>query len=157
MNLFDLIEIIDIEYENLEKIIQEINMITKDLKDNEPTLTEKTALAHYLMSVYNGIENLLKNICKYYNIPIPKGEFFHIELFKLFCSPRTDILPELISEDIKSEMQELRKFRHIARQGYAFNFEWNRMKEGVFSVRFIFQKFKENLDNHIVSLRNSDQ
>jgi hypothetical protein len=148
-----LIEIVEVEYENLEKIITEIKQGYSNLINIEPTMMEKAAMAHYLMSLYNGIENILKNLCKYHKVPLPKGEFYHIELLKLFSSSQDSILPELISENIRLEIHELRKFRHIVRQGYAFNFEWKRIKEGISSIHIIFQKFKQNLDNHIESLK----
>jgi hypothetical protein len=157
MKRIDLVEIIEVECENLEKIISEINRVNDSIKDNEPNLMEKTALAHYLMSVYNGFENLMKNLCKFHGVLLPNGEFFHVELFKLFCFPQTSELPVLISENIKSGMQELRKFRHIARQGYAFNFEWSRMKEGVNTIDSIYKIFKDNLNKHLEVPDNSDK
>jgi hypothetical protein len=51
MNLIDFNEIVEIECSNIENIINEINRVYSNLGENGPNMVEKTALAHYLMSI----------------------------------------------------------------------------------------------------------
>ncbi|MEW6702561.1 MAG: hypothetical protein AB1298_07565 [Bacteroidota bacterium] len=45
---------------------------------------------------YNGVENILKRITKYYNIPLPKTETWHLELFSFFLRSSLFIVTNLI-------------------------------------------------------------
>jgi hypothetical protein len=147
-------EEISIEFESMEMIVNEINSLLSDLKDDEPTVREKAAISSFLMQFYNGVENILKRICKFQLISLPKGESWHIELFEKFCHKIEVTLPILISENIKNDLVSLRRFRHFVHHGYSFKIEWSRMESGVKSIDRIFMEFKNSVLNYIKILEN---
>jgi hypothetical protein len=61
----------------------------------EPTVRENAAAAAFLAQFYNGIENILKRICRCHNVPLPTGDTWHTVLFQRFCSPAYADLPLL--------------------------------------------------------------
>lgn len=104
----------------------------------------------YLVEVEKlGIENILKRITKYYNVPLPKTESWHYELFTFFCDPPYLSLPVLFDAEIKMEMNELRKFRHRVHHGYSFTLEWNDLLIGANSVLKTFISFSRNVQTFL--------
>jgi hypothetical protein len=91
----ELCEEIAVELEALEATVNELVALQEDIGHGEPTVRERAAAAAFLAQFYNGIENILKRISHYHNVPLLRGETWHIELFQRFCSPPYSDLPLL--------------------------------------------------------------
>lgn len=148
----ELREEIAIELEAIQQIVTELLELSNDVGDKEPNLREKTAAGAFLAQFYNGIENLLKRISKYYNIDIPKGDNWHIELFKRFCYPPMPPLPELFNDELPALMVPYRRFRHVFFHGYGFQLEWEQMQGGIVNISTAFNKLQDNLNTFLESL-----
>jgi len=156
MTVSQLREEIDIELEAMELIVKELVSLGQDLESREPTVREKTAAAAFLSQFYNGIENILKRISYYHDVPLPEGENWHIELFQRFSPNATFDLPQLFDNEFAGDVAPYRRFRHVAFHSYGFNMEWNRMKEGVENIRKIFDEFKLRIAKCLTNLDSSD-
>ncbi|MEA3476388.1 MAG: hypothetical protein U9R23_08130 [Candidatus Cloacimonadota bacterium] len=143
MNFEDLKQEIEIELDFIESTISELLLILKDIDNKEPSTKDKTAAGTFLSQFYNGIENILKRISKYYNIELPKGENWHIELFKRFKKPSFKELPLLFDEPLATSLASYRKFRHAFFHGYGFQLDWIRIKEGIENVDIIYKRIKK--------------
>lgn len=150
----ELQEEVHIEIELIEGILREISSLRKDIADREPTIREKTAAAAFLAQFYGGIENILKRISKFYSIPLPTGDTWHMDLFKRFCTPSCAPLPELFDESLSSALAPFRRFRHVVYHGYGFQLEWDRMKEGIANIGNVWVRFKSNLFNYLKNLKS---
>lgn len=113
MKIEELKEELSIELEAMENVVKELLSLSCDISNREPTIREKTAAAGFLAQFYNGLENILKRISRFYEVPLPKGEAWHIELFKRFCSPPQPPLPLLFEEAWAPTIASYRKFRHV--------------------------------------------
>jgi len=71
MSRSDIAEEVRIELKNLNIVIVELNSLLKENQFSEPLLKDKTAVGSYLAQFYNGIENILKRICRLKNINLP--------------------------------------------------------------------------------------
>ncbi len=109
----DLKEEIDIELENIETVLWELSQLHEDVQGREASILEKTAASAFLAQFYNGIENTLKRISRYSNVPLPSGEIWHVELFRRFCAPPSPLLPVLFDQSLAADLAPYRKFRHI--------------------------------------------
>jgi len=138
-----------IELELIEFILQEIELLSKDIAGREPTVREKTAAAAFLAQFYGGVENILKRISRFYSIPLPTGDTWHIDLFKRFCTPSYKPLPLLFDESLALSMAPFRKFRHVVYHGYGFQLDWDRMKEGLENIDEVFSLFKAKLFDYM--------
>jgi hypothetical protein len=152
MRIEDLQEEVFIEFESMEIIVKEVISLRSKLIDREPTLIEKTALSSFLTQFYNGIENILKRVCKFYSIALPIGETWHIELFEKFCYPSAKPLPTLIDDSLKLNLISFRRFRHFVHHGYSFKIDWKKMKEGVEIIDLIFRQFKIVVTDYLKNL-----
>ena len=81
----ELREEIAVELEALKATVNELLALQEDVAEREPTVREKTAAAAFLAQFYNGVENILKRISSYHNVPLPTGDTWHIDLFERFC------------------------------------------------------------------------
>lgn len=152
MTKAQLIEEITIELGYLEQTVSELCELYNDLQGNIPNNREKTAAAAFLSSFYNGIENILKRILKFYAIEIMQGESWHIQIFKKFCTPSHAPLPEFFSGKMIDTFSTYRKFRHVFFHGYGFQLDWERMIDGIKNVHSAFEQFREKVEQYTKSL-----
>jgi hypothetical protein len=141
MTLSELREEISIELEMMEQTVQESVSLLNELSVREPTVREKTAAGAFLAQFYGGIENILKRIHRYHGIPMPSGDSWHTDVFKRFCTPAFPPFPVLFDESLAVDLSPFRKFRHVVYHGYGFQFDWERMKEGLGRVDKVHSRF----------------
>ena len=152
MNVAGLREEIAIELEAMTQVVGELLALQQDVADREPTVREKTAAAAFLAQFYNGIENILKRISYYHDVPLPEGEAWHVELFQRFASPSFANLPQLFDADLAVSLAPYRRFRHVVFHSYGFQLEWERMAEGVQGIQPVFNKFEASIATFLQTL-----
>ncbi|MFH0926517.1 MAG: hypothetical protein V1872_12965 [bacterium] len=145
-------EELNIELGLMEGTVKELKALNNELSQCNPTIREKTAAAAFLAQFYNGVENILKRIVRFYEVSLPKGDTWHIDLFQLFCEPSTHPLPVLFNEEMTNLLAPYRKFRHVVYHGYGFQLEWERMKPGIEKIEEVFFKFKGIVSSYLKSL-----
>lgn len=153
MTLKELFEEIEIEQEMIGEVVKELTTLQKKVGRANPTVIEKTAASAFLPQFFNGIENILKRICRYHVVPLPTGDIWHLELFKLFCEPATPPLPVLFNHNLAYSLAPYRKFRHIVHHGYGFQIDWQRMRVGIENVEEIFCQIKNTISSYLQTLK----
>jgi hypothetical protein len=131
-----------IEFEMMNLIVNEVEKLINDIDDNEPTNVQKAAIGAFAAQFFNGIENLFKRIFKYYQLDLPKGENWHIELINSFSNNSNIILPIKLSQDLISEIHNYRRFRHYFIHGYTFTLNWSIVKDSLKNIRIIYNDIK---------------
>ena len=152
MMLEELQEEINIELELMGTTVSEVLLLLNDLSDREPTIREKTAAAAFIAQFYGGVENILKRIHRYYGIPMPIGDSWHIEIFKRFCNPPLSNLPLLFDYSLAADLAPFRKFRHVVHHGYGFQLEWERMQDGLQAVEDVHGRLIAVLTEYLQKL-----
>lgn len=150
----DLREEIIIEIELIENVLREISDLRRDTSGRQPTVREKTAAASFLAQFYGGMENILKRICRFNGVPVPIGDTWHLDLFKMFCTPPHPALPELFDKSLETDISPFRQFRHVVYHSYGFQLDWERMKEGIEKVDDVFLRFKLTTTNYLDSMKS---
>ena len=111
------------------KIVFEISQIDRLLNDSKslldlcrlktPDFIEMSAAALILHSFYNGIENILRFIIKFYDTKLPNDTKWHVELLeKAFIA--NENRKEIINIELQETLEEYLKFRHFVRHSYGF-------------------------------------
>ena len=137
------------------KIAFEISQIDKLLNDSKPLLDlcklkipdfiELSAAALLLHSFYNGIENILKFIIKFYDTNLPNDTKWHMELLgKAFVS--NENRKEIFNIELQDALEEYLKFRHFVRHSYGFQLDWERMEDLVMGINTIWDKAKNDIN-----------
>jgi len=148
MTLSELREEISIELEMMGQTVRESVSLLNELSSREPTVREKTAAGAFLAQFYGGIENILKRIHRYHIIPMPTGDSWHTEIFKRFCNPALPPFSVIFDESLAAELSPFRKFRHVVYHGYGFQFDWERMKEGLSRVDNVYSRFEKSVTDY---------
>ena len=151
----ELREDVGVELEALEAIVQELLSLQADVVNRDPTVREQTAAAAFLAQFYNGVENILKRISVYHNVPLPTGETWHVDLFRRFCAPSYPPLPVLFDASLEAVLAPYRRFRHVALHSYGFQLEWSRMVEGVAAVDNVFAQITAKLTEYLRLIESS--
>jgi len=136
----------------MKSVVSEAVSLLEDLNDKEPTVREKTAAAAFLAQFYGGIENILKRIHRFHGVAMPVGDSWHIDIFKRFCSPPYAPFPVLFDIELATDLAPFRKFRHVVYHGYGFQFDWERMKEGLERVHAAYSKFAYTVSDYTTKL-----
>lgn len=153
MSISVLREEISIELEMMGTVVAEAVSLLNDITDEqEPSVREKTAAAAFLAQFYGGIENILKRIHRYHGVALPSGDSWHIEIFKRFCNPAYTPFPVLFDESLAADLAPFRKFRHMVYHGYGFQFDWNRMKEGLGAVEGVYARFASTVTGYVTKI-----
>lgn len=108
----ELAEQIDIEFEAIQLSVDELSSLRDDVSSREPTVRELAAAGLFLANFYNGIENVLKRVCRFHEVDIPSGSDWHVELAKAFCDPPREGLPLLLDVELADDLAPFRQFRH---------------------------------------------
>jgi hypothetical protein len=141
-----------------QKILFEISQIdetidsTKPLRDlckiKEPDIIEKSALALLLQSFYNGIENILIIIIKYFDAKLPNGSKWHKEILeKAFEESKEH--GQIFRNGIKIILNDYMSMRHFIRHTYGFRLDWEQMQELTNAIDTIWVIVKEDLNKFI--------
>ena len=75
------------EQKLIEKTVQRLNAIKSQLPLAEDDYKTEPAMGTYLMNFYNGVENIVKRICKVYYETFPLGKNWHKELLDVSYQP----------------------------------------------------------------------
>ena len=101
-----------------------------------------------LHSFYNGIENIIVMIFKGYGEVLPIGYNWHMELLEktsIQCCNRKIIF----NSELKCQLEEYRKFRHLVRHIYNYKLNWAMMEGIMNNINSIWSRIKENLNKFI--------
>ncbi len=136
--MVDLTRIIAAEKENVEKALDNL----KDAMGREKRSTvELAATATFLHNIYNGIENVLKQVLKAKSIDIPKSETSHKDLLNLSTS--YGIIPEKLCD----QLYEYLTFRHFFVHAYGFTLEEKHLEDLAEDIPDVWSQFLSAIQN----------
>jgi uncharacterized protein YutE (UPF0331/DUF86 family) len=130
--MVDLTRKIAAEKQNVERAL--CNLEDAMLRKEKSTI-ELAAIATFLHNIYNGIENILKQVLKAKGADIPKSETWHKELLDISVS--TGIIPEKLSE----ELYEYLSFRHFFVHSYGFMLELTHLESLTKNIPDVWSQF----------------
>ena len=142
---------IDVERQQLRRLIDEHRPLLESCVSTVPTAIEVSALATFLHSYYSGIENSLKRIAIEIDGAAPSGDAWHRQLLMSMATV-TDRRPSVLSETLYEALGEYLSFRHFFRQAYSFHFDWSKMSHLVLNAERHLKLFETAMDTFIASL-----
>jgi len=137
------------EVSQVEKLLNDSKPLVDLCKVKKPDFIEMSATAMVLHSFYNGIENILILIFKFYDKQPPNSNKWHMEMLdKAFISENER--KQIFCNGIKERMEEYMKFRHFVRHMYGFQLEWERMEGLLAGINDFWETIKENINDFLL-------
>ena len=102
------------------------------------------AVAVTLQHFYTSLETAFKRVVKEMEGNLPQGESWHRDLLEEVCLEIKGVRPELISIEIKKELDRIRRFRHVVRHGYEYDLDWIQISPLIKILEEIIPELKKN-------------
>jgi len=112
--MVDLTKKIAAEKQNVE---QALDNLKEAISRKEKSIVELAAIAVFLHNIYNGMENILKQVLKTKGTELRRSETSHKDLLELSLSAG------IISEQLYDKLYEYLTFRHFFVHAYGFMLE----------------------------------
>ncbi len=128
----DIAERIEAEFEVIDRIIE---LLPSADSLNELSILELAGVGSLLHNFYNGVENVLKQICVEHNMLLPSGDSWHRDLLNLAVDTR------IITGDLAIELRTHLAFRHFFTHGYSTELDPRRIKPLLENIQTIYTQF----------------
>lgn len=136
------------EREQLQRLLSGIHGLVIKCRSTEPTEIELTALAASLHSFYTGVESIFKRVVVELDGEPVRGESWHRELLSRMKSP-TAHRPALLSAELHDTFNEYLRFRHVFRNAYSFDLDWQKMSPLILRLEETFRNLEGALDDFL--------
>ena len=130
--MVDLPRKIAAEKENVERALDNLR---EALGRTERSIVELAAIATFLHNIYNGMENILKQVLRARGIEIPKSETSHKDLLNLASSN------EILSAKLCDQLYEYLTFRHFFVHAYGFMLEEKHLADLASNIPEVWSQF----------------
>ena len=133
------------EREQLRRLLAGIQPLLSKTRDTAPNEIELSALAAVLHSFYTGVENIFMRVAIELDGEPVTGEAWHRDLLKRMTTPARH-RPGLLSSELHDALLEYLRFRHVFRNAYAFDLDWEKMSHLVLQLSETLHKLEMALD-----------
>jgi hypothetical protein len=137
-----------IEREQLQRLLAGMHRLLTTCRQTAPNEIELSALAATLHSFYTGAENIFKRVAVELDGEPVRGDAWHRELLLRMKRP-TVRRPALLSEELHDTLNEYLRFRHVFRNAYFFDLDWQKMSPLALRMEETFQKLEKALDDFL--------
>jgi uncharacterized protein YutE (UPF0331/DUF86 family) len=125
------------EKENIDIALHNLKLA---VAREEKTVIELAAIATFLHNIYNGIENILKQLLLAKDIKVPKSGTWHKDLLNRSLSAG------IISEKLSSKLYKYLTFRHFFVHAYGFMLDEKELEGLSNDVPEIRQQFLSEIE-----------
>lgn len=133
-------EEIELEIKRIERLIKSYEPLLKKATTQKPDYIELGALAMLLHSFYNGLENIFTRIARKIDQNLPEGELWHSLLLEQMTKQTKKRKYAVLSNETYKDLKKYLGFRHFSRHAYAFDLEWELMKDLVERIKEVGNK-----------------
>jgi len=113
------------------------------LRRPERSVVELAAIAAFLHNIYNGIENLLKLVCKANRIEIPSSDTWHKDLLE------QAVARGVISDGVGESLYDYLAFRHFFVHGYAFMLNEEQLLPLAEDIAGLYVRFEADVEGFL--------
>jgi hypothetical protein len=145
MTIDELKKYVDQEFENVDRIVNELFSLYKPEK-TEYSLAEQAAVAAFIVNIYNGAERILKQMLLFDKLDVHDSPEWHEKVLRK--SSEIGILPP----DLFQVLSNYLAFRNYFIYNYIFSIKWENMKALVDMVNDVVAKFKTEVNEYIQTI-----
>lgn len=126
-----------------ENVDNAMNNLKTAMARTEKTVIELAAIATFLHNIYNGIENIQKQILISKDIIIPKSDIWHKDLLNKSLSSG------IISEELSNKLYKYLTFRHFFVHAYGFMLDEKQLEPLANDIPEIWQEYLKEIRHFI--------
>ncbi|MCG6896899.1 MAG: antitoxin [Thiocapsa sp.] len=104
-----------------------------DLPPAEISVYDRGAIGYLLHNFYNGCENMFRRIAAFFENDVGT-DTWHADLLRRMKLRVEGYRPAVIDDELYRLLQDFRGFRHVFRNAYSFELDWER--ERLVALRF---------------------
>jgi len=136
---------IETEFEEMEKAIEELKGISKQMleQQRQPTLIELRGMGSCLHDFYNGVERIFERITIELKGELPEGKEWHTLLLQQMETE------SIINHSLALRLLDYLKFRHLFRNLYGNKLDWNRLRRLSDGVLDTLASFHEQINDFL--------
>ncbi len=135
----------DEEFNNIERITKELFSVYRPEK-SDYTLTEEAAIAAFIINIYSGVENILKQMLIFDKLDIADAPAWHEKI--LIKAGEIGILPPKLFQMLSKYLA----FRNYFIYTYIFNFHKEELRLLADTVKEVLIKFKAEVEEYIQTI-----
>jgi hypothetical protein len=135
---------IAVEQEQIDRLIEIHRPLLLQCQNVAPNGIELSALAALLHSFYTGVENVFKRVALDLDRRLPGGETWHRDLLEQMARC-VEHRPAVISEALRGTLREYLQFRHVFRNAYSFDLDWEKMSGLVLNCEAVWRRLEAEL------------
>jgi len=95
---------------------------------------------------YCAVERVFRHIAVGIDRDLPGGSNRHIQLLRRMATPIPSVRPAVIDHQLERELDEFLRFRHLFRNIYGFDLEWERCRGLLERLPSVFRRLIEQLE-----------
>jgi len=133
------------EFKNIHRVVDELfSMVSPD--KSEYTLLELAAISTFLLNIYTGIENILKQILIFDGLNVGDSPEWHEKILKK--ATEIGILPP----DLFQILSGYLSFRNFFVYSYTFNIKWEKLKVLVEVMKDVLQRLRAEVQEYMETI-----
>lgn len=129
--------------ENITTVLTELERV-KDETHKKPAVI--VGWGAYLQNIYTGMENILKQLLLYNEIPIPNTPTWHKDLLNLSVEHR------LITGETADKMGKYLFFSHFFTHAYRFLLDKAKLNPLMNNISDVYSEFKCEIDGNLTKI-----
>jgi len=133
------------EFGNIDRIKKELFSLYRSER-SDYTLAERAAIASFVMNIYTGVENILKQMLIYDRLDIGDSPNWHEKVLKK--AGEIGILPPELFQILSRYLS----FRNYFLYNYIFNIKWEDMKVLIDAIDEVITKFKAEVEEYLQTI-----
>ena len=132
------------EMEDLRRLVAEAEEWQPLLSDWPHTVRTRT-VGGILHDFYCGVERIFRHIAVRIDEDLPSSADWHVQLLQRMTTDIETVRPAVLDRKTARQLDEYLRFRHLFRNVYGFDLEWERCRELLDDLPAMFSKLSQQL------------
>lgn len=133
------------ELDNLRRLVDEAEEWRPRLSEWPQTVRVRTA-GGILHDFYSAVERIFRYIATQVDDDLPSGASWYIQLLQRMATDLETIRPAVLNRETARQFDEYLRFRHLFRNMYGFDLEWERCSKLLVEMPQAFARLQDQLD-----------
>lgn len=139
---------IDLERQNLQRLVNELNQFVSSDEGKQASITVRVA-GGILHDFYTGLEKIFERITLEIDGGLPEGDDWHIQLLRRMTATFPERRPAVLAPELGEILSEYLSFRHLFRNIYGFELKKERLQNLMERLPSAFAEIENQLKQFV--------